>query len=41
MSSTFSDQGHSESMELRNQLPVSHPLTASVHPPERITGPSQ
>ena len=26
-------------MELRNQPPSSHPLTAPVHPPERVTGP--
>ena len=28
-------------MELRNQLPCSHPLTAPVHPPERVTGPPE
>ncbi|CAK6695506.1 hypothetical protein BBFGKLBO_01861 [Synechococcus sp. CBW1107] len=28
-------------MELRNQLPSSHPLTAPVHPPERVTGPPE
>jgi hypothetical protein len=28
-------------MELRNQLPGSHPLTAPVHPPERVTGPPE
>jgi len=32
---------HSGSMELRNQLPSSHPLTAPVHPPERVTGPPE
>jgi hypothetical protein len=25
-------------MELHSQLPSSHPLTAPVHPPERVTG---
>ena len=28
-------------MELRNQPPSSHPLTAPVHPPERVTGPPE
>jgi len=28
-------------MELSNQLPGSHPLTAPVHPPERVTGPPE
>jgi hypothetical protein len=28
-------------MELCNQLPGSHPLTAPVHPPERVTGPPE
>jgi hypothetical protein len=28
-------------MELRNQLPSSHPLTAPVHPPDRVTGPPE
>ena len=28
-------------MELSNQLPGSHPLTAPVHPLERITGPPE
>jgi len=28
-------------MELLNQLPGSHPLTAPVHPPERVTGPPE
>ena len=28
-------------MELRNQPPSSQPLTAPVHPPERVTGPPE
>jgi hypothetical protein len=28
-------------MELSNQLPGSHPLTAPIHPPERVTGPPE
>jgi hypothetical protein len=28
-------------MEMRSQLPTSHPLTAPVHPPERVTGPPE
>ena len=28
-------------MELSNQLPGSHPLTAPVHPLERVTGPPE
>lgn len=28
-------------MELRNQVLSSYPLTASVYPPERVTGPSK
>jgi hypothetical protein len=28
-------------MELSNQLPGSHPLTAPDHPPERVTGPPE
>jgi hypothetical protein len=28
-------------MELSNQLPGSHPLTAPVHTPERVTGPPE
>jgi hypothetical protein len=28
-------------MELRNQPPSSHLLTAPVHPPERVTGPPE
>jgi hypothetical protein len=28
-------------MELRNQLPTSHPLTAPDPPPERVTGPPE
>jgi hypothetical protein len=28
-------------MELRNQLPRSHPLTAPVHPLKRVTGPPE
>lgn len=28
-------------MELSNQLLSSHPLTAPVHPPERVTGPPE
>jgi hypothetical protein len=28
-------------MELRNQPPSSHPLTAPAHPPERVTGPPE
>jgi hypothetical protein len=28
-------------MELSNQLPGSHPLTAPVHPSERVTGPPE
>ena len=28
-------------MELSNQPPGSHPLTAPVHPPERVTGPPE
>ena len=30
---------HNGETELRIQLPSSHPLTAPVHPPERVTGP--
>jgi mRNA interferase MazF len=28
-------------MELSHQPPSSHPLTAPVHPPERVTGPPE
>jgi wobble nucleotide-excising tRNase len=32
---------HSGETELSIQLPSSHPLTAPVHPPERVTGPPE
>jgi hypothetical protein len=32
---------HNGETELRIQLPSSHPLTAPVHPPERVTGPPE
>jgi hypothetical protein len=32
---------HNGETELRIQLPSSHPLTAAVHPPERVTGPPE
>ena len=32
---------HNGETELSIQLPSSHPLTAPVHPPERVTGPSE
>ena len=32
---------HNGETELSIQLPSSHPLTAPVHPPERVTGPPE
>ena len=32
---------HSGETELSIQLPSSHPMTAPVHPPERVTGPPE
>jgi hypothetical protein len=32
---------HNGETELRIQLPSSHPLTAPVHPPKRVTGPPE